>query len=132
MEAFMEKKNVEIQAINRQTFSQRLKSYKRSPLSLLLLILVSLSALITVMTLLFLIAYILIKGVPYLTADLFAWEYNSENVSLMPALINTIIMTGLSLIIAGPLGILHPSVARRITSSLFLLNDKRSYSELPY
>lgn len=105
MEAFMEKKNVEIQAINRQTFSQRLKSYKRSPLSLLLLILVSLSALITVMTLLFLIAYILIKGVPYLTADLFAWEYNSENVSLMPALINTIIMTGLSLIIAGPLGI---------------------------
>ena len=57
------------------------------------------------MTLLFLIAYILIKGVPYLTADLFAWEYNSENVSLMPALINTIIMTGLSLIIAGPLGI---------------------------
>lgn len=39
MEAFMEKKNVEIQAINRQTFSQRLKSYKRSPLSLLLLIL---------------------------------------------------------------------------------------------
>lgn len=101
----MEKKNAEIQAINRQTFSQRLKSYKRSPLSLILLILVSMSALITVMTLLFLLAYILIKGVPYLTPDLFAWEYNSENVSLMPALINTIIMTGLSLIIAAPLGI---------------------------
>ena len=114
MEAFMEKKNVEIQAINRQTFSQRLKSYKRSPLSLLLLILVSLSALITVMTLLFLIAYILIKGVPYLTADLFAWEYNSENVSLMPALINTIIMTGLSLDVykrqdRNPAGCCRPS-----------------------
>lgn len=105
MEAYMEKKNAEIQAINRQTFSQRLKSYKRSPLSLILLILVSMSALITVMTLLFLLAYILIKGIPYLTPDLFAWEYNSENVSLMPALINTIIMTGLSLIIAAPLGI---------------------------
>lgn len=105
MEAYMEKKNAEIQAINRQTFSQRLKSYKRSPLSLILLILISMSALITVMTLLFLLAYILIKGVPYLTPDLFAWEYNSENVSLMPALINTIIMTGLSLIIAAPLGI---------------------------
>lgn len=105
MEAYMEKKNAEIQSINRQTFSQRLKSYKRSPLSLILLILVSMSALITVMTLLFLLAYILIKGVPYLTPDLFAWEYNSENVSLMPALINTIIMTGLSLIIAAPLGI---------------------------
>lgn len=105
MEAYMEKKNAEIQAINRQTFPQRLKSYKRSPLSLILLILVSMSALITVMTLLFLLTYILIKGVPYLTPDLFAWEYNSENVSLMPALINTIIMTGLSLIIAAPLGI---------------------------
>ena len=102
MEASLEKKNIEVQPINRQTFAQRLRSYKRSPFSLVLLILVSLSALITVMTLLFLIAYILVKGVPYLTADLFAWEYNSENVSLMPALVNTIIMTGLSLLIAGP------------------------------
>lgn len=101
----MEKKNVEIRAINRQTLSQRIKSYRRSPLSLLLLILVSLSALITVLTLLFLIGYILVKGVPYLTPSLFAWEYNSENVSLMPALVNTVIMTGLSLLIAGPLGI---------------------------
>lgn len=101
----MEEKNVEIQAINRQTLSQRIKSYRRSPLSLLLLMLVSLSALITVLTLLFLIGYILVKGVPYLTPSLFAWEYNSENVSLMPALVNTVIMTGLSLLIAGPLGI---------------------------
>lgn len=101
----MEKKNVEIRAINRQTLSQRIKSYRRSPLSLLLLILVSLSALITVLTLLFLIGYILVKGIPYLTPSLFAWEYNSENVSLMPALVNTVIMTGLSLLIAGPLGI---------------------------
>lgn len=106
MEAVMEPREREgIRPINRQTVGQRLKSYKRSPLSLLLLILVSLSAFITVLTLLFLIAYILVKGVPYLTLDLFAWEYNSENVSLMPALINTIIMTALSLLIAGPLGI---------------------------
>ena len=105
MEAAMEKKNIEMQAINRQTFGQRLKSYKRSPLSLVLLILVSASALLTVMTLLFLLAYILIKGIPYLTPSLFAWEYNSENVSLMPALVNTVIMTGLSLLIAVPLGI---------------------------
>ena len=92
-------------AINRQTLRQRMKSYRRSPLSFLLLLLVSLSALVTVLTLLFLIAYILIKGVPYLTPSLFAWEYNSENVSLMPALVNTVIMTGLSLLIAGPLGV---------------------------
>ncbi len=106
MEAIMEPGEQEnIRPINRQTFSQRLKSYKRSPLSFFLLILVSLSSLITVLALLFLIAYILVKGVPCLTPELFAWEYNSENVSLMPALINTIIMTALSLLIAGPLGI---------------------------
>lgn len=42
---------------------------------------------------------------PYLTPSLFSLEYTSENVSLMPSLINTFIMTGLSLVIAAPLGI---------------------------
>ena len=46
-----------------------------------------------------------VKGIPYLTPSLFAWEHNSQNVSLMPALINTILMTALSLVIAVPLGI---------------------------
>ena len=53
----------------------------------------------------YLIAYILIHGVPYLTPDLFAPEYNSDNVSLVPALVNTIFMTALALLIAVPLGI---------------------------
>ena len=88
-----------------QTLKQRMKSYFRSPLSLLLWMLVTVAASITVLALAFLIVYILVKGVPYLTADLFAWEYNSENVSLMPALINTIVMTILSLLIAVSLGI---------------------------
>lgn len=97
--------NMKIRAINRQTFGQRMKNYRRSPLSFLLLLLVVGAAAVTMLTLLFLIAYILIKGVPYLTPDLFAWEYNSENVSLMPALVNTVLMTFLSLLIAGPLGV---------------------------
>ena len=82
-----------------------MKAYRKSPLSFVLLVLVSLSAFLTVMTLFFLIAYILVKGIPYLTPSLFAWEYNSENVSLMPALVNTVTMTVLSLLIAVPLGI---------------------------
>lgn len=94
-----------MQAINRQTWKQRMASYKRTPLSLLLLLLVTVSALMTVCILAFLLIYILVKGIPYLTPSLFAWEYNSENVSLMPALINTILMTTLSLVIAVPLGI---------------------------
>lgn len=60
---------------------------------------------LTVMALLFIVGYILIQGVPHLSFDLFSLKYTSENVSLFPALINTIIMTLLSLLIAAPLGI---------------------------
>jgi phosphate transport system permease protein len=60
---------------------------------------------LTLAILLLIIGYILARGVPNLSLDLFAWEYNSENVSLMPALVNTILMTVLSLLIAAPLGI---------------------------
>ncbi|MEG0214791.1 MAG: phosphate ABC transporter permease PstA [Hungatella sp.] len=91
--------------MNQQTLKQRCSAYLRSPLSLVLLLLVTAAAVLTVFVLVFLIAYILIKGIPYLTPELFAWNYNSENVSLMPALINTVMMTLLSLLIAAPLGI---------------------------
>ena len=64
-----------------------------------------LAAGITFAVLLFLIAYILVKGVPYLNKDLFSFTYTSDNVSLVPALINTFIMTIVSLAIAAPLGI---------------------------
>ena len=67
--------------------------------------LVGLAAALTAAVLLFLIGYILVNGIPNLKPSLFAWEYNSENVSLMPALINTLLMTAFSLVIATPLGI---------------------------
>lgn len=78
---------------------------KRGPLSWILYILVMAAALITFGILFFLITYILVQGVPYLRPSLFAPEYNSENVSLMPALWNTLFLTGVSLLIAVPLGI---------------------------
>lgn len=62
--------------------------------------LVRLAALITVAILVFLIGYILVNGIPNLKPSLFEWTYNSDNVSLMPALINTILMTAFSLAIA--------------------------------
>ena len=55
-----------MEAINKQTLKQRARSYLRSPLSLLLLALVTVSALITVSALVFLIVYILVNGIPYL------------------------------------------------------------------
>ena len=81
------------------------KSYFRSPLSLFLLLLVWGAALITFAMLALLVLFILIKGIPHLRPSLFTWEYNSDNVSLLPALINTVLMAGLSLLIAAPLGI---------------------------
>ncbi len=93
------------EAINTQSVGKKLMSYKKHPGSFLLLLLVLASAVLTVGVLLYLIAYILIHGVPYLTPDLFAPEYNSDNVSLVPALVNTIFMTALALLIAVPLGI---------------------------
>ena len=63
------------------------------------------SAAVTMAALLFIMLYILIKGIPHLTPELFAWTYTSDNVSLMPALINTLSMTALSLLFAVPAGI---------------------------
>lgn len=91
--------------INQMTFRQKLSSYKRRPWSLVLYLVVLLATVLTVGALLFLIGYILVMGIPNLSWDLFSWEYNSDNVSFMPAIVNTVIMTALSLLIAAPLGI---------------------------
>ena len=77
----------------------------KKPLSFVLRSFVYVSAAHTVGTLGFLIAYFLIKGEPHLSMDLFAWEYTSDNCSLMPAIINTLEMTFFALLIAVPFGI---------------------------
>ena len=64
-----------------------------------------LAAALTVLVLGFLIVYILVKGVPHLTPELFAWEYDSENVSMLPSIINTLEITVLTLVVAIPFGI---------------------------
>ena len=69
------------------------------------MLLVLLAAGITIVALAFLLGYILINGIPYLTADLFSWTYTSDNVSVVPAMVNTVIMTGISLLFAVPFGI---------------------------
>jgi len=84
---------------------QKLQLYKRRPGSFIMMILVIGSALTTFLVLFFLVLYILSKGLPYITPSLFSLRYTSENVSVIPALINTVIMTFLSLVIAIPLGI---------------------------
>ena len=90
---------------NKMTVKDRLKTYRKHPGSFLVMLLVMLGALLTFSVLLFLIAYILINGVPHIKLSLFEWNYASENASVVPALINTIVMTILSLLIAVPFGI---------------------------
>lgn len=83
-----------------------MKRYKKHPLSLALFLLVNLAAVITAAVVLFLIGYILWHGVPNLSLPgIFAWEYNGENQSMTPAIINTLIMTALTLLLAVPIGV---------------------------
>lgn len=60
---------------------------------------------LTLAVLLFMIAYILVKGVPFLRSELFSWQHTSENCSVVPALVNTLLMTVMALLLAVPLGI---------------------------
>lgn len=94
-----------MEAINKQSFSERLRSYKRNPFSLFLAAVVVLSAVITLAVLAALLLYILAKGIPNLKPELFEWEYNTTNVSMMPAIVNTLTITAMTLVIAVPAGI---------------------------
>lgn len=92
-------------AINKISFKQKMRNYAKHPGSLIIMILVCLAALISVAVLVTIIGYVLIRGIPHLSASLFAWKYTSENVSMMPAIVNTVTMTVLSLLFAVPIGI---------------------------
>lgn len=84
------------------------RSYQGQPLSLVLRLAMLLSVAATVGMLLLLLGHILVRGVPALLEclpSIFAWEYNGENVSMTPAIVNTVLVTLLSLLAAVPLGI---------------------------
>lgn len=79
---------------------------KKDMISLLLYLAMRLSIIAVLGVFALLMGFIFIKGIAYLNLDLFAWEYNSENVSMTPAIINTLTIVAISLLIAMPLGIL--------------------------
>lgn len=83
----------------------KLKTYFKHPFSLIAFVLICLAALITVAAIIFIIIYIVVKGVPNLTPDLFSLHYNSKNVSMLPSIINTVYITFLTLLLAVPIGI---------------------------
>lgn len=83
----------------------KLKTYLKHPLSFVLLILIGLASIITVASIIFIIIYILVNGIPNLTTDLFSLHYNSKNQSMLPSIFNTVFITFLTLLIAVPIGI---------------------------
>ena len=81
------------------------RMYKKHPKAVALRILVTAAAALTVLILFSLVFYILIKGIPNLKLSMFEWKYTSKNLSMMPALINTVIMVAATLLLAVPFGI---------------------------
>jgi len=93
------------EGINTLSFSDRLQGYRNDPLSFVLMMITYLATAVTMTVLLFVVIYILVKGIPNLKPSLFDWKYTSDNVSMMPAIINTITITILSLMFSVPVGI---------------------------
>lgn len=89
----------------KSAFAQKWQSLRYRPGSLAWYILVHAGALFSVATLAFIVVYILINGIPNLTPELFSLHYDSENVSMLPALINTLFMAVIALVLALPIGI---------------------------
>lgn len=83
----------------------KIKEYLNHPKSLAAAIFIYLSAAITILSVVFIIGYILVKGISNLTPELFALKYNSKNQSMLPSIFNTLVLTLLTLLIAIPVGV---------------------------
>lgn len=78
---------------------------KYHKLSLLIRLIVNIAAILTVGVLITIVVYILYRGIPNITPQMFEAKYTSENASVVPALINTLITIVVTLLIAVPIGI---------------------------
>lgn len=88
-----------------QTIRQKLATYRRHTSSFVLLTLTILAAVVMIGVLMSLIIYILVKGVPNLKPSMFAWKYTTENNSMLPSILNMLMMTALTLVIVVPVGV---------------------------
>lgn len=83
----------------------KIKQYLNHPKSLAAALLIVLCAAITILSVVFIIGYILVKGIPNLSPDLFSLKYTSKNQSMLPSIFNTLLLTFLTLLIAIPVGV---------------------------
>lgn len=87
-----------------ESLKTHIEIYKYHPFSLALRFLMVIATIFTVGVTVCLVGYILVRGIPNITPEQFAWEYNTENVSMAPAIINTVMMVLLVLVFAVPVG----------------------------
>ena len=89
--------------VKKRTFSKWMRQHHAT--SFMQRGLVYFAAFLTFTVLVALIVYILVMGVPNLRPSLFAWKYTSENASMLPAIINTVVMVLLTLLMSVPFGV---------------------------
>ena len=81
------------------------RKWRRHPFSALIRMLCRLAMAVTAFALLYLVGDILIKGVPNLKPELFSLHFTTENQSMLPAIISTLIIALVTLCLALPLGV---------------------------
>ncbi len=92
-------------AIGRSARDAGRRANRGSASALLLRLPVYAGAVFTAAVLLLVVGFVLVNGIPNLKPSLFEWEYTSDNVSLMPALVDTVLMAVLALVLVVPVGI---------------------------
>lgn len=102
---------------------------KKDYLSLFLSFLLKFSMISVLLVFFILIGFIFYNGILYLNLSLFEWEYSSENVSMMPAIINTINMIFASILLAVPIGIFGAVFLTQYASKNKLVSIVRIASE---
>lgn len=68
-------------------------------------VLVTAAALVTLGCFVGVVGYTVFRGVPYINADMFRWKYTSDNMSVLPSLISTVLITLVGLLVSAPIGI---------------------------
>lgn len=91
--------------INRQTWKDKLRAYTKKPFSFVLFILIILATALSIGAVLWVLLYTFIQGLPNFNKELFSWTQRPGTISMIPALMNTIVIALLSLIIAGVIGV---------------------------
>lgn len=84
---------------------QKWNIYKRKPLSLIFLLLTWLCALVTVGILIYILVFILVRGIPHINLEFLFGTYNTDTLSAFSSIVSTLIMIVLSLLIAVPIGV---------------------------